>query len=72
VFYVRKNSDLLKGLFIGGLIGTWLWEFCMHPKVVRRRVKILPDKADELLGKVQKKNMKKQVERRKTAYETAC
>ena len=65
----EKNSDLLKGLFIGGLIGVVLGVL-YAPKSGKETREDIAQKADELLGKA-KEEYEKAVEKSKTAYETA-
>jgi gas vesicle protein len=65
----EKNSDLLKGLFIGGLIGVVLG-ILYAPKSGKETREDIANKADELLGKA-KEEYEKAVEKSKTAYETA-
>ena len=65
----EKNSDLLKGLFIGGLIGVVLG-ILYAPKSGKETREDIAQKADELLGKA-KEEYEKAVEKSKTAYETA-
>ncbi|MGA2780994.1 MAG: YtxH domain-containing protein [Smithella sp.] len=65
----EKNNDLLKGLFIGGLIGVVLG-ILYAPKSGKETREDIARKADELLGKA-KEEYEKAVEKSKTAYETA-
>jgi gas vesicle protein len=65
----EKNSDLLKGLFIGGLIGVVLG-ILYAPKSGKETRDDIARKADELLGKA-KEEYENAVEKSKTAYETA-
>ena len=65
----EKSSDLLKGLFIGGLIGVVLG-ILYAPKSGKETREDIARKADELLGKA-KEEYEKAVEKSKTAYETA-
>ena len=65
----EKNSDLLKGLFIGGLIGVVLG-ILYAPKSGKETREDIAQKTDELLGKT-KEEYEKAVEKSKTAYETA-
>jgi gas vesicle protein len=65
----EKNSDLLKGLFIGGLIGVVLG-ILYAPKSGKETRDDIARKADEFLGKA-KEEYENAVEKSKTAYETA-
>jgi gas vesicle protein len=65
----EKNSDLLKGLFIGGLIGVVLG-ILYAPKSGKETRDDIARKADELLDKA-KEEYENAVEKSKTAYETA-
>jgi len=65
----EKNSDLLKGLFIGGLIGVVLG-ILYAPKSGKETRDDIARKADELLGKA-KEEYENAVEKSKTAYEIA-
>jgi gas vesicle protein len=65
----EKNNDLLKGLFIGGLIGVVLG-ILYAPKSGKETREEIACKADELLGRA-KEEYEKAVEKSKTAYETA-
>jgi gas vesicle protein len=65
----EKNNDLLKGLFIGGLIGVVLG-ILYAPKSGKETREDIAHKADELLDKA-KEEYEKAVEKSKTAYETA-
>ncbi|HUN54584.1 MAG TPA: YtxH domain-containing protein [Smithella sp.] len=66
----EKNSDLLKGLFVGGLIGMALGVL-FAPKSGRQTREDITRRADELLVKA-KKEYGKAVEKSKTAYNTAA
>ncbi len=65
----EKNNDLLKGLFIGGLIGVVLG-ILYAPKSGKETREEIACKADEFLGKA-KEEYEKAVEKSKTAYEAA-
>jgi gas vesicle protein len=65
----EKNSDLLKGLFIGGLIGVALG-ILFAPKSGKETREDIARKADELSGKA-KEEYQKAMEKSKTSYETA-
>lgn len=61
----EKNSNLLKGLFIGGLIGMALG-ILFAPKSGKETREDIAGKADELLSKA-KEEYEKVVEKNKTA-----
>ena len=63
----EKNSNLLKGLFIGGLIGIALG-ILFAPKSGKETREDIAGKADELLSKA-KEEYEKAVEKNKTVYE---
>ncbi|MCX5848265.1 MAG: YtxH domain-containing protein [Deltaproteobacteria bacterium] len=65
----EKNSDLLKGLFIGGLIGVVLG-ILFAPKSGKETREDIIRKTDELLDQA-KEGYEKAVEKSKTVYETA-
>ena len=65
----ERNSDLLKGLFIGGLIGMVLGVL-FAPKSGKETREDITRKADELLVKA-KEEYGKAVEKIKTAYDTS-
>ena len=65
----EKNSDLLKGLFIGGLIGVVLG-ILYAPKSGKETREDIARKADEIIAKA-KEEYEKAVEKSKEAYETA-
>jgi gas vesicle protein len=68
-FMSERTSDLLTGLFIGGLIGAALGVL-FAPKSGRETREDLARKADELLVKT-KEEYAKAVEKSKAAYEAA-
>jgi gas vesicle protein len=68
-FMSEKNSDLLKGLFIGGFIGVILG-ILYAPQSGKETREDITRTADELLGKA-KEEYEKVVEKSKTAYEAA-
>ena len=63
----EKNGDLLRGLFIGGLIGMALGVL-FAPKSGKETREDITRKADELLART-KEEYEKAVEKSKTAYE---
>ena len=65
----EKNSDLLKGLFIGGLIGVVLGVL-YAPKSGKETREDIARTTEDLLSKG-KEEYEKAVEKSKTAYETA-
>lgn len=65
----ERNLDLLKGLFIGGLIGAAIG-ILFAPKSGKETRQEIADKADELLAKA-KEEYEKAAEKSKAAYEAA-